>query len=87
MLTYLLTAPVKVVRARSRAFRRHRRVLGEAREHNADLVVVGTRKRTWFDRLVAGSVAEQIVNRAKRSVLVTPLDDARPLTGAPLARA
>jgi nucleotide-binding universal stress UspA family protein len=53
-------------------------ILGEAREHDADLVIVGTRRRrNWFDRLVAGNVAAQVVNRAKRSVLVTPLGDAK----------
>ncbi len=62
-------------------------ILGEARRHDADLVVVGTRRRSWFDRLVTGSVAAQVVNRAKRSVLVTPLDDVGPLAVAPLARA
>ena len=62
-------------------------ILGEARKHNADLVVVGTRRRGWFGRLLAGSVAAQVVNRAKRSVLVTPLDDIGPLAVAPLARA
>lgn len=62
-------------------------ILAEARQHDADLVVVGTRKRGWFDRLVGGSVAAQVVNRAKRSVLVTPLNDAGPLAVAPLARA
>ena len=62
-------------------------ILGEAREHDADLVVVGTRRRNWFDRLVAGSVAAQVVNRARRSVLVTPLDDSGPMAAAPLARA
>lgn len=62
-------------------------ILWEARKRDADLLVVGTRRRGWFDRLVTGSVAAQVVNRAKRSVLVTPLDDVGPLAVAPLARA
>lgn len=62
-------------------------ILGEARERDADLVVVGTRQRGWFDRLICGSVAAQVVNRAQRSVLVTPLSGAGARTVAPLARA
>lgn len=57
-------------------------ILAEAREHDADMVVVGTRKHGWLERLFGGSVAAQVVNRAKRSVLVTPLDDAEPLAVA-----
>jgi nucleotide-binding universal stress UspA family protein len=52
-------------------------ILREARSRDADLVIVGTHPRSWFDRLVGGSVAAQIVNRAWRSVLVTPLDGER----------
>ncbi|MBN1606400.1 MAG: universal stress protein [Polyangiaceae bacterium] len=48
-------------------------ILGEARARNARWVVVGTRPRSWFGRTVSGSVAAQVVNRARRSVLVTPL--------------
>jgi len=48
-------------------------ILEEARVHNADMVVVGTRERTWFARFFRGNVAAQVVNRAKRSVLVVPL--------------
>lgn len=61
-------------------------ILSEARERDADLVVVGTRQRGWFDRLICGSVAAQVVNRARRSVLVTPLSGAGARTVAPLAR-
>lgn len=49
-------------------------ILAEARERDADLVVVGARKRTWFGRLFGGGVASRVVDRARRSVLVTPLD-------------
>jgi nucleotide-binding universal stress UspA family protein len=46
-------------------------ILDEARARDANLVVVGTRR--WFEHALVGSVAAQVVNRAKRSVLVTPL--------------
>ena len=51
-------------------------ILREARILDADLVVVGTRPRprSWLNRLIGGRVAAQVVNRARRSVLVVPLD-------------
>lgn len=48
-------------------------ILREARARRADVVVVGTRRRSWFARLVGRSVAADVVERAQRSVLVTPL--------------
>lgn len=51
-------------------------ILGEARAHDADLVVVGARRYDWLSWMVDGSVAAQVVDRAQRSVLVTPLVDA-----------
>lgn len=59
-------------------------ILDEARDRDVDLVVVGTRRRRRFERLLAGNVATQVVNRAKRSVLVTPLDGLGPATVAPV---
>jgi len=50
-------------------------ILGEARAREADMVVVGSRQRRWMNRLISGSIAARIVNRTKRSVLVTPIDD------------
>ncbi|MEO8178763.1 MAG: universal stress protein [Deltaproteobacteria bacterium] len=50
-------------------------ILDEAELHDADLVVVGTRHRGWLDQLLGASVAAQVVNRARRSVLVTPIDE------------
>ena len=48
-------------------------ILGEAHAHNADLVVVGARRRSWLDRIRFDSVATQVVDRAQRSVLITPV--------------
>jgi nucleotide-binding universal stress UspA family protein len=52
-------------------------ILEEARSREADLIVVGSRRRTWAGRMIAGNVTERVVNRARRSVLVTPLDAVR----------
>ncbi len=49
-------------------------ILSEARSHDANMIVVGTHRRSWAYRLVVGSVAARVVNRASSSVLVTPLD-------------
>lgn len=64
-------------------------VLDEARSHAADLVVVGTRPRSWCGGLLTSSVAARVVNHAERSVLVLPLDEVaqRASTLAPVASA
>lgn len=62
-------------------------ILAEARACDADLVVVGTHRRSWLNRLLRGSIAAQVVNRAKRSVLVTPLTDSGEVAGPTLVRA
>lgn len=49
-------------------------ILQQARSRSADLVIVGTRPRSRFDRFVRGSVASQVVDRSRRSVLVVPMD-------------
>jgi nucleotide-binding universal stress UspA family protein len=51
-------------------------IMAEAHARRAEVVVVGTRTRSWFARVVRKSVAAQLINRAQRSVLVTPLDPA-----------
>lgn len=45
-------------------------ILEIADEHNADLIVVGTREPRFFDRLLAGSVSEGVARRAHRDVLI-----------------
>jgi nucleotide-binding universal stress UspA family protein len=41
-----------------------------AEERGADLIVVGTRKKGFFERLVEGSVNQDVLRRAKCDVLV-----------------
>jgi nucleotide-binding universal stress UspA family protein len=48
-------------------------ILDEAKRQNADMVVVGTRDCGWLPPLLLEGVAAQIVERATRSVLVTPI--------------
>jgi nucleotide-binding universal stress UspA family protein len=43
-----------------------------AETQNVDLIITATHGRTGFERLLMGSVAEQIVRHAPRSVLVIP---------------
>lgn len=52
-----------------------REILREAREWDADVVVVGTHGRTGIYRAVLGSVAEQVVRRAPCAVLVVRRGD------------
>lgn len=46
-------------------------ILAAAKELSADLIVVGTR-RTGFERLILGSVAEDVLRSADRDVLAIP---------------
>jgi nucleotide-binding universal stress UspA family protein len=48
-------------------------ILSEASLRDADLVVVGTRARSWLTRQLVHNVATEVADRARRSVLVTPL--------------
>jgi nucleotide-binding universal stress UspA family protein len=41
-----------------------------AEERGADLIVVGTRRKGFFERLVEGSVNHDVLHRAKCDVLV-----------------
>jgi nucleotide-binding universal stress UspA family protein len=45
-----------------------------AEEHNADLIVVSTHGRTGLNRLLSGSLAEDLVNHSQRAVLSVKLD-------------
>lgn len=47
-------------------------ILLAADEVSADLIVMGTRGRSGFEKLVMGSVAEEVLRRAARDVLVVP---------------
>jgi nucleotide-binding universal stress UspA family protein len=47
-----------------------RALIDAAREHRAELLIVGTHGRTGMDRLLAGSIAETLVRHACCSVLI-----------------
>ena len=53
-------------------------LLAYAREHDADLVVMGTAGRRGVARFFLGSVAEEVVRRADRPVLTVPCHEPRP---------
>jgi nucleotide-binding universal stress UspA family protein len=44
-------------------------IVALAEERNADLIVVGMRKKRFFERLVEGSVAQDVMRRAACDVL------------------
>jgi nucleotide-binding universal stress UspA family protein len=52
-------------------------ILGAAREAGCDLIVMGTHGRTRLDRLLMGSVAEQVVRKAPCPVLTVKIPFAR----------
>ncbi len=57
-------------------------MLAMAREFEADLVVIGTRRRAGFERALLGSLTDRIVHFAPCPVLVVPESDVRTHTGA-----
>jgi nucleotide-binding universal stress UspA family protein len=63
------------------------RILEVAEREAVDLVVVGTHGRTGLDRLVLGSVAEDVVQQASTPVVtVRPLPALREAAGRPVRR-
>jgi nucleotide-binding universal stress UspA family protein len=50
-------------------------ICGEASQPDVDLVVISTHGRTGFNRMLLGSVAEQVVRYADSPVLVVPSRD------------
>jgi len=50
----------------------HQEIVREARETNADLIVIGTHGRRGLAHLVLGSIAEQVVRHAGCPVLTVP---------------
>lgn len=59
--------------------------IGAAREHGAELIVVGSHGRTGIKRFLLGSVAERIVRDAPVSVLVARGDGTAPFTSVLVA--
>jgi nucleotide-binding universal stress UspA family protein len=45
-------------------------IVGLAAERKADLIVIGTRRKRFFERLVEGSVLQEVLRRARCDVLV-----------------
>ncbi len=50
-------------------------ILAHAREHDVDLIVMGTHGRLGFGHLLLGSVTEKVVRLADRPVLTVPCHD------------
>jgi nucleotide-binding universal stress UspA family protein len=53
-------------------------ILDEARDWEADAIVLGSHGRTGLDRVLLGSVAEQVVRRARCAVLMVPRGELPP---------
>lgn len=51
-----------------------RSILESALAEEADLIVLGTHQRKGFERLLIGSVTEDVVRDADRDVLIVPID-------------
>jgi nucleotide-binding universal stress UspA family protein len=57
-------------------------ILSMAREFRSDIVVIGTRRRTGFERALLGSLTDRIVHFAPCPVLVVPDEGTGDYTGA-----
>jgi nucleotide-binding universal stress UspA family protein len=57
----------------------------EAAAWPADLVVVGSHGKNWFDRVLIGSVTERLLNHLPASLLVVPVGAAAPVTSVAAA--
>ena len=60
-------------------------IVSTARDHDADLIVVGSHGRTGIRRFLLGSTAERIVSHASTSVLVARGDGTTPFTNVLVA--
>lgn len=45
-----------------------------ARQHDVDVIVVGSHRRNWFERLLHGSTSEDVLKEADVPVMVVPAD-------------
>lgn len=50
-------------------------ILDAAHEHHADVIVVGHEDRSWFARIVEGSVSKEVIRESDVPVLVVPCKD------------
>ncbi len=58
-------------------------ILDTAAEFAADLIMIATHGRGSVERLLLGSVAEEVVQRAKIPVLLVPILERKPMTETP----
>jgi nucleotide-binding universal stress UspA family protein len=49
-------------------------IINCAKQFNADLIVVGTHKRSGLDRLLSGSIAESVIRHSEIPVMVVPFE-------------
>ena len=50
-------------------------IIDAAHSHQADVIVVGHEDRSWFSRLVEGSVSKEVIRESAIPVLVVPCSD------------
>lgn len=53
----------------------HEQILEYLREHDVDIVFMGTHGRGGFDRMVSGSVAEEVIRHATVPVVTLRVDE------------
>ena len=48
-------------------------ILNRADNYNSDLIVLGSHKKGWFEKMIAGDVAEQVLHQTKIPLLIIPV--------------
>ena len=48
-------------------------ILNRADNYNADLIVVGSHKKGWFEKIIVGNVAEQVFQATQIPLLIIPI--------------
>jgi nucleotide-binding universal stress UspA family protein len=50
-------------------------ILNRADNYNSDLIVLGTHKKGWFEKMVTGDVAEKVLKQTETPLLIVPIKE------------
>ena len=48
-------------------------ILNRADNYNSDLIVLGSHKKGWFEKMLAGDVTEQVLHQTEIPLLIVPI--------------
>jgi nucleotide-binding universal stress UspA family protein len=50
-------------------------ILNRADNYNSDLIVLGSHKKGWFEKMLAGDVTEQVLHQTEIPLLIVPIKE------------